>query len=132
MDPYIGEDLPRLDDGTVIAYNYGDEFFKEYANYGFEKWKADGERFLTQSFIDEYVRTGIAPTLNDGRPELSKWLSYARESCIFLTPWGYADRIAAGNFFQSMLSVYSKNAVLSQYTPILKDLFNGANTFPDD
>jgi hypothetical protein len=96
-----------VDISKIIAYNYGDNFMTEYANYGYDKWKADGDRFMTQSFIDEYIDTGVAPILNDGRPELKDWLEASAKTGLFDPGWSHTERtILAKQFIESMLEAY--------------------------
>jgi hypothetical protein len=106
--------LPRLAGGTIISYDYGDEFFKEYANYGFEKWKADGERFITSKFVNEYVGTGIIPVLNDGRPELAAWFDYTVNSNVFLVEWGGARELTR-DVLQCILKTYLEYGEIPEY-----------------
>jgi hypothetical protein len=106
--------LKRLADGTIVSYDYGDEFFNEYANYGFEKWKADGERFITSKFVNEYVSTGTIPILNDGRPELSAWFDYTVSSCVFVVEWGGARELSR-EVLQRILKTYSDYGGIPEY-----------------
>jgi hypothetical protein len=113
MDSYTGEDLPRLDNGMIVSYDYEDRFLRDYAN-SYDKWKADGERFLTLEFVKEYIKTDIAPLLNDGRPELIEWFGYTLESGAFTMQWG-SGNVLANAFVQDMLRQYSEHGSVPSY-----------------
>jgi hypothetical protein len=110
---YDDDGIPRFQDGSVVSYDCEDKFLTEYANRS-DIWKADGERFLTQQFVNEYVKTGIAPLLADGRPELTEWFDYTINNGAFTIYWGSANALVGG-FIQNMLEIYSKYGIVPDY-----------------
>jgi hypothetical protein len=95
------------------------KFLKEYANYGFEKWKADGERFLSAQFVKEFAENGVVPLLNDGRPEFLTWVQWSNDTLLFFVGWGYETRnISAKSFIESMIDVYSGEEGIQQVMPV--------------
>lgn len=63
-------------------------FYKYIGSSGVELWKDDGERFLTEGFLDAYKETGVAPDQNDGKPCLRDWLAVTFHSNVFDGYWG--------------------------------------------
>jgi hypothetical protein len=101
-------------DVAIYMHNevfYRDAARREYAHdYNFSKWKSDGDRFLTQAFIDEYIKIGKAPLLNDGRPEFIEWLYGTSSNSIFFVGWDWETRYNyAKPFIKNMLDIYLKN-----------------------
>lgn len=101
------EELPRLDDGQIIFYESEDPFLQDYFN-SYNKWIKDGERFLKEEFIGEYISSGKAPALKDGRPEIDQWFKYTIENNIFLVGWG-SLRVNAKEFIEKMLNIYKEH-----------------------
>lgn len=70
----------------------------------FEKWKKDGQRFLTEDFLN----SESFPFLNDGRPELPEWLEGTLATWVFSSWWDWDTRIVSANgFLKSMQAIYS-------------------------
>ena len=105
--------LPCLDDGTIISYEFEDKFLQDHAN-SYEKWKKDGERFLKDEFVDEFIQTGKIPVLNDGRPEMEQFFYYITSTNAFLVEWGNT-RILIKPFIENMLKVYKEHGNVPEY-----------------
>lgn len=91
--------------GVVVSQD--DPVYTKYSNYGHQAWKNDGERFIKEDFIDEYVKTGAAPILNDGKPEFEKWLACTSASGAFIVGWDWGTRVRfAKAFLESMLYLF--------------------------
>lgn len=88
--------LPRLEDGRFFSYECEDKFLQDYTNF-YDIWEKDGERFIKDDFVDDYIKTGKIPVLNDGRPEMEQFFDYTISSNIFWVGW-YANRILAKTF----------------------------------
>jgi hypothetical protein len=79
----------------------------EYMYYGFDKWKNDGKRFMTDEFITSYINTGVPPELKDGRPELDEWFKHTLRSSVFAGDWDDVTRNSgAGSFLNTMKEFY--------------------------
>jgi hypothetical protein len=79
----------------------------EYMYWGFDKWKNDGKRFMTDEFATSYINTGMPPELKDGRPELDEWFKHTLESAIFVLHWSDGARDQwARSFFNTMKEFY--------------------------
>ena len=95
-----------------------DDLGQEYANYGFCTWKQDGQRFLETPFLSEYTKTGIAPVLKDGRPNIELWLNCTLSHDTFFSGWGWETRSElAKPFLKEMLSVFLKLNIGHDGTP---------------
>jgi hypothetical protein len=94
------KDILGIDTVTIV---------KEYESCcGAAIWGKDGERFLTEGFLNEYVRTSIAPVLKDGRPNIRLWLDIIFASNIRVVGWGYSAKFEfAEPFLRKMLLTYS-------------------------
>ena len=80
---------------------YNDQTYKSYVRDYF-LWQKDGERFLTNTFINQYVENKSMPKLNDGRPELNEWLGYTNLGYVF-----YAAGLI-NPFLQKMHDIYQE------------------------
>ena len=114
--------VAELDQSESMETGYNavlsDELGQEYANYGFYTWKQDGQRFLGASFLSEYTKTGIAPVLKDGRPNIELWLNCTLSHDTFFSDWGWETRSElAKPFLEEMLSVFSKLNIGHDDTP---------------
>ncbi|KAK8843209.1 hypothetical protein M9Y10_025057 [Tritrichomonas musculus] len=114
--PQSGEEeafVPRLDDGTIVSYESEDPFLRDYYN-SYSKWANDGERFLNEEFVKEYISTGKITILRDGRPEMEAWLNYTCDSNAFLVEWGNS-RVFAKEFIEKMLKVFNEHGNIPEY-----------------
>lgn len=124
----------RRDDSVVrttvtLSYDFANDLLNEYANHGFSIWEADGKRFLDQSFLDEYVKTGIAPILDDGRPTIGLWLNYTCSSNTFFVGWNWETRSAlAKPLLEHMLDIYSDLEIGTDSIPSYLDLIKAILT----
>lgn len=85
---------------------YRDPIYQAYCS-NYLIWKSDGERFLTESFINQYKEKQSVPLLNDGRPEFSEWLyHYTIGSDLFTSGWAYT---IFRPFFHNMYVLYKQN-----------------------
>ena len=129
--PNEEEYLPRLDDGTIISYEFEDKFLQDYAN-SYEKWKKDGERFLKDEFVDEFIKTGIIPVLNDGRPEMEQFFEYILSSCAFLVEWGNT-RMFIKPFIENMLKIFNEHGNVPEYlASISQTIIQLVDWYPQD
>lgn len=103
----------RLDDGTIIYYPCDDKFMQDYMN-SYDKWKTDGERFLKDKFVNEYIKTGIIPVLGDGRPEIEDWFNYTIKSSIFWPYWEGSE-IFCVQFTDELMNIYGQNGDIPEY-----------------
>jgi hypothetical protein len=125
----MSEDVVDLVSGETVVghiatptYAYASFARREY--YDCDKWKTDGERFLTQEFISEYIKTGNIPVLGDSRPEFIEWLYGTLATSVFYSEWGVETRqYFAKPFILSMLEHYSPHAEqLKHCLPYIKAL----------
>jgi hypothetical protein len=102
------EDSERVEEirELPLTCDFGNTLFKEYANCGFCIWEKDGLRFLSQSFLDTYRTTGVAPILEDGRPNIRLWLDCTLYGNFF-AGWGTNRFEFAEPFLRNMLLTYS-------------------------
>lgn len=95
------------------------------------EWEHDGERFMSDDFVQEYAQSGMIPLLNDGRPELINWLYGTVATSVFCESWDSESRyLSAGSLIQRMLDKYARYDNLEpcvQYLKYLKDVV----TVPD-
>lgn len=103
-------------------YNfYNDYFYKIYV-VDFYSWKCDGERFLTESFLNKYSEEGAIPQLNDGKPEFGTWISYTNASggfCVGGWNWGTRYDLARP-FIENMLNIFREKNIPDQCLTWLK------------
>lgn len=112
--PEEEEYIPYLDGCTKIRLNnYKDPFLQDYY-FSHSKWKEDGERFLKDEFVNEFIQTGKIPVLNDGRPEMKQFFDYTVSSNIFYHEWGETRRFAK-TFMENMLKVYKEHGNIPEY-----------------
>jgi hypothetical protein len=80
---------------------------KRYSNYGtgLSAWMSDGERFLTQEFINKCVKEGKVVGLNDQCPDLGSWLYISCENSTMLSHQTGSGDIAS-LFCRKMLAAY--------------------------
>ena len=123
--------MPRLDDGTIIIYEFEDKFLQDYANsYG--KCEKDGERFLKDEFVDEFIKTGRIPVLNDGRPEMEQFFEYILSPDAFLIEWGNM-RMFIKPFIEKMLKIYNEHGNDPEYlASISQKIIQLVDWYPQD
>ena len=71
----------------------------------YDKWKKDADRFTKDEFVDEYIKTGKIPVLNDGRPEMEQFFDYIMITNAFHVYWG-AAKVLVKAFIEDMLKTY--------------------------
>ena len=118
----LNDMVVALDQSAIMELEHNavlsDALGQEYANYGFCTWKQDGQRFLEASFLSEYTETGVAPVLEDGRPNIKLWLNCTLSHDTFFSGWGWEIRSElAKPFLEEMLSVFSKLNIGHDGTP---------------
>lgn len=96
----------KLDHNSVV--------YREYVS-DFNKWEKDGERFLSDEFIDKYLEGKTIPMLYDGRPEFNIWISYTNASGVFYGGWNSGTRYhLAKPFILNMLNIYENKKMLDE------------------
>ena len=104
---------------------YYDPMYKEYVNDYF-KWENDGKRFISDEFIQEYMKNGTFPKLHDGRPELDQWINYTNVGYVFQSAgWAFTIRMEyAKPFIQKMYDLYQEKNIIHEYKyQLLRALF---------
>lgn len=88
----------------------------------FYSWKKDGERFLTETFLNKYSEEGVIPEIDDGSPEFSEWISYTNVSGVFCVGgWNNGTRHnMAQPFIENMLNIFKENKIPEQCLTWLK------------
>jgi hypothetical protein len=112
-----------IDSNALLTYGVNAQ--NEYgADSYFDRWKTDGERFLTQDFITKCVNGKSIPLLNDGRPEFIEWLYGTNQNSVFFAKWGWETRYEfAKPFIQLLLETYLKHEQLFEsYIPCIKTM----------
>lgn len=107
------EELGRLEDGSIISYEFEDKFLQDYTNsYGI--WKKDADRFIKDEFVDEFNKTGTIPVLKDGRPEMEQFFDYTMSTNAFDVYWG-ATKIFIKTFIEDMMKTYQEHGKVPEY-----------------
>lgn len=88
---------------------YNDQTYKGYV-LDYFLWQKDGERFLTNTFINQYIENKSMPKLNDGRPELNEWFGYTNLGYVFSAAgWPFSIRNELANpFLRKMYDIYQE------------------------
>lgn len=125
------EELGRLEDGSIISYEFEDKFLQDYTNsYGI--WKKDADRFIKDEFVDEFNKTGTIPVLKDGRPEMEQFFEYILSPDAFLIEWGNM-RMFIKPFIEKMLKIYNEHGNDPEYlASISQKIIQLVDWYPQD